>query len=55
MLDVSRGWRKDSIIILIDSGDDEALKQAEKLRRAGFKLVRFLYGGFPEWKRQNAK
>ena len=55
LLDVSRGWRKDSIIILIDSGDDEALKQAEKLRRAGFKLIRFLYGGFPEWKRQNAK
>jgi len=55
VLDVSRGWRKDSIIILIDSGDDEALKQAEKLRRAGFKLIRFLYGGFPEWKRQNAK
>ena len=55
LLDVSRGWRKDSIIILIDSGDDEALKQAEKLRRAGFKLIRFLYGGFPEWKRQNAQ
>lgn len=55
LLDVSNAWRKDSLIILFDSSDDEAMKQAEKLRRAGFKMVRFLFGGYPEWKRQSTK
>jgi len=48
------GWRKDELVVLIDAGDNEAERQAELMRRAGFKMVRFLYGGYPEWKRQNA-
>lgn len=55
LLYVSRGWKKDSLIILIDGGDDEAVRQAELLRREGFKMVRYLYGGYSEWQRQNAK
>ena len=50
----SAGWQKDAVIVLFDGGDNRAERQAELLRRAGFKLVRFLYGGYPEWKRQNA-
>ena len=47
------GWQKDALVVLFDSGTGEAEKQAETVRRAGFKLIRFLYGGYPEWKRQN--
>jgi rhodanese-related sulfurtransferase len=50
----SAGWQKDAVIVLFDGGDNRAERQAELLRRAGFKLVRFLYGGYPEWKRQSA-
>jgi rhodanese-related sulfurtransferase len=50
----STGWRKDALLVLFDGGDNEAERQAEMLRRAGYKLIRFLYGGYPEWKRQNA-
>ena len=49
---VASGWGKDSLIVLIDGGDDEAIKQAETLRRAGFRLMRYLHGGYPEWQRQ---
>jgi rhodanese-related sulfurtransferase len=54
LAEVSSGWQKDELVVLFDGGDNEAEKQAEVLRRAGFKLIRFLYGGYPEWKRQNA-
>lgn len=47
------GWQKDVLVVLFDGGSGEAEKQAETLRRTGFKLIRFLYGGYPEWKRQN--
>lgn len=47
-------WRRDDIIVLFDGGEGEMVRQAEVLRRAGFKLVRFLYGGYPEWKRQSS-
>jgi rhodanese-related sulfurtransferase len=50
----SAGWPKDELVVLFDGGDNEAEQQAEVLRRAGFKLIRFLHGGYPEWKRQNA-
>lgn len=50
----SSGWQKDTLIVLFDGGTGAAEKQAETLRRAGFKLIRFLYGGYPEWKRQSA-
>jgi 3-mercaptopyruvate sulfurtransferase SseA len=50
----SAAWRKDDLVVLFDGGDSEAERQAEVLRRAGFKLIRFLHGGYPEWKRQNA-
>ena len=50
----SAGWKKDGLIVLFDSGNAEAEQQAEQLRRAGFKMIRFLYGGFPEWKKQVA-
>lgn len=50
----SVGWQKDELVVLYDGGNNEAERQAEKLRRAGFKLIRFLHGGYPEWKRQNA-
>lgn len=50
---VATGWRKDDLVVLVDGGDGESERQAEVLRRTGFKLVRFLYGGFPEWKRQS--
>ena len=48
------GRQKDELVVLYDGGDNEAERQAEVLRRAGFKLIRFLHGGYPEWKRQNA-
>ena len=48
---VSTGWQKDGLIVLFDNGNAESEQQAEQLRRAGFKLVRYLYGGFPEWKK----
>jgi len=50
----SATWPKDELVVLFDGGDNEAEQQAEVLRRAGFKLIRFLHGGYPEWKRQNA-
>jgi len=50
----SAAWPKDRLVVLFDGGEGRSEKQAELLRRAGFKLIRFLYGGFPEWKRQNA-
>jgi len=50
----SAGWQRDELVVLFDGGDSEAERQAEVLRRAGFKLIRFLHGGYPEWKRQNA-
>lgn len=49
----SAGWQKDTLIVLFDGGTGVAEKQAEALRRAGFKLIRYLYGGYPEWKRQS--
>jgi len=48
---LSTGWQKDNLIVLFDNGNAESERQAEQLRRAGFKLVRYLYGGFPEWKK----
>ncbi|MEK6742173.1 MAG: rhodanese-like domain-containing protein [Nitrospirota bacterium] len=51
LLSLSSGWQKDGLIVLFDTGDAEAERQAEQLRRAGFKMVRYLYGGFPEWKK----
>lgn len=54
LLSASGAWRPETLIMLIDNGDDAALKLCEELRRAGFRAARFLYGGFPEWKRQNS-
>ena len=48
---VSTGWQKNSLIVLLDNGNAESERQAEQLRRAGFKMVRYLYGGFHEWKK----
>ena len=48
---LSSGWRKSGLIVLFDNGNAESERQAEELRRAGFKMVRYLYGGFPEWKK----
>lgn len=48
---LSTGWKKDSLIVLFDNGNAESERQAEQLRRAGYKMVRYLYGGFPEWKK----
>lgn len=47
----STGWQTNSLIVLFDNGNAESERQAEQLRRAGFKMVRYLYGGFPEWKK----
>ena len=48
---LSTSWQKDSLIVLFDNGNGESERQAEQLRRAGFKMIRYLYGGFPEWKK----
>jgi rhodanese-related sulfurtransferase len=53
LLSHAAGWQKNGLIVLFDNGNAESERQAEQLRRAGYKLVRYLYGGFPEWKRQN--
>jgi rhodanese-related sulfurtransferase len=54
LADEAAGWPRDTLIVLFGGGDDTAVAQAELLRRAGFTMVRFLYGGYPEWKRLNA-
>jgi rhodanese-related sulfurtransferase len=51
---LSTSWRTDSLIILFDNGNAESERQAEQLRRAGYKMIRYLYGGFPEWKKLSA-
>ena len=53
LLSASAAWQKNAVIVLFDGGTREPEHQAEQLRRAGFKLVRFLYGGYPAWKQQN--
>jgi len=54
LADEAAGWPRDTLIVLFGGGDDTAVAQAELLRRAGFTMIRFLYGGYPEWKRLNA-
>lgn len=53
LLSVSSSWQKNAVVVLFDGGTKEPERLAEQLRRAGFKLVRFLYGGYPAWKQQN--
>ncbi len=53
LMSVAGAWAKDALIVLFDSGDGEAARQADQLRRAGFKITRFLFGGYPEWRKQN--
>ncbi|MBI5562414.1 MAG: hypothetical protein HY894_06140 [Deltaproteobacteria bacterium] len=55
VLRTSSGWAKDEPVVVVDGADNAGRKAAEELRRAGFKMVRILYGGFPEWKRQTAQ
>lgn len=46
---VLAGVPPDQIVILYDNGSGEALQQAERLRRRGHRVVRYLYGGMPAW------
>jgi rhodanese-related sulfurtransferase len=53
LMSTSSTWQKNAVVVLFDDGTREPEHKAELLRRAGFKLVRFLYGGYPAWKQQN--
>ena len=48
------GAAKDRLIILYDDGSGLAADGTEKLRRNGFKLVRYLFGGMPVWEKEHA-
>jgi rhodanese-related sulfurtransferase len=37
------------IVVVYGDGGESDLEAAERLRRAGFRAVRVLYGGFPNW------
>lgn len=49
------GLKPDEVIVLYDDGSGIAEKQAEALRRQGFRAVRYLYGGMPAWQQSGQK
>lgn len=51
IVQASGSWKKDAVTVIVDGGDGASEREAERLRRLGFKLVRYLYGGYPEWNR----
>jgi rhodanese-related sulfurtransferase len=49
------GLKPDDLIVLYDDGSGVAEKQAEALRRQGFRAVRYLYGGMPAWRQKGLR
>lgn len=43
------GVAPEEIVIVYDNGDGEAERQAERVRRRGSRVVRYLFGGVPGW------
>jgi len=51
----TQGLRPTDLIVLYDDGSGAAEKQAEELRRSGFRAVRYLYGGMPAWRQEGLR
>ncbi|MEW5744158.1 MAG: rhodanese-like domain-containing protein [Nitrospirota bacterium] len=50
---VVQGMAKDSLIVFFDGGNGIAGRQAEIMHNAGFKVARYLFGGFAAWQRMS--
>ena len=50
LLEAVREYETTDLIVLIDGGDGPAQKFAERLRREGYRSVKYVYGGMLDWK-----